>query len=171
MKVGTLLGGVGLAVLIGFLPAAPAPAAETLERLEVRVGGQPVRTWTRARVGRLPQADFTIGREGKRTAVLVSTLLDRSGVPLDRLAAARVTGLGGDTKKGPATKAIAAEKGPGQTWREFRGDGRGEVLARVVVFYNPDRHWTLADLEPVGGKGPWDQRRVRKVRHIDVTLR
>ncbi len=163
-----LLGVAGL----GFAEGPAAAHKENLATVEVRVDGKAKKTWTRAQIRKLPQAQFT-NRQGKqRTAVLLSTLLEKSGVAPDRVATVSVTGVGGDTEKGPATKNLPGEKGPGQSSREFKGDDLGPALARTVIFYNPDRFWTLSDKEGAGRQAAaWDQGRVRKVRRIDVTLK
>ncbi len=162
-----LLGVAGL----GFAEGPAAAHKENLATIEVRVDGKAAKTWTRAQVRKLPQAGFTNRQGKKRTAVLLSTLLDKSGVAMGRVAAVTVTGVGGDTEKGPASKNVPGEKGPGQTTREIKGDDVASVLARTVVFYNPDRFWTLAEKEGAGRRATWDQNRVRKLRRIDVTLR
>lgn len=87
-----------------------------------------------------------------------------------RVAAATVTGLGGDTEKGPSSKGIQAEKGTGQTCREFKGEEVRSVVACTVLFYNPDGHWTLADSQRPDPQAPWDPNRARRVRRIDVVL-
>ncbi len=163
---------VAVAFAIGLMLAGSAAAAENLGAFEVRVDGKIVKRWDRAQVQKLPAAKFT-NRTGKaRTAVLLSTLLEKSGVPMDRVAAVTVTGLGGDMEKGPSTKRLEGEKGPGQTTREFRGDDVASAMGRAAFFYNVDRFWTLANLEGAErGHAPWDQGRVRKIRRIDVTLK
>jgi len=161
----------GLALGFGWLLAATAWAAgENLGSFEVRQDGKVVKTWTLSEIRKLPLVPFE-NRQGKnRQAVLLSTLLERSGVPLKRIAAVTVMGLGGDTKKGPSTRTIEGEKSAGPTVREFKGDDLGQSLGRAVVFYNPDKHWTLSEQE-TRDPGPWDPNRVRKVRGIDVTLK
>jgi hypothetical protein len=158
---------------LALVAAGPAAAAqkENLATFEVRVDGKAKKTWTRAQIRKLPQAEFTNRQGKKRTAVLLSTLLEKSGVAMDRVATVTVSGLGGDTEKGPQSKGVQGEKKAGQTAREFKGDDVGAALARTVVFHNADQRWTLADLEGAGRGAPWDQNRVRKVRQIDVTLK
>src|SRR5262249_23691507 len=91
---------MGLLVL-----ASPSVPAENLAVFEVRVDGK-AQTWSLAQVQKLPLANFTNRQGQRRTAVLLSTLLERSGAPLERTAAVTVIGLGGDTTKGPATKTL-----------------------------------------------------------------
>ena len=161
--------------LVGALLAAGASIAaektdKALTTFEVRQDGKVVKTWALSQVQKLPAAKFDNRRGKKRPAVLLSTLLERSGIPVERVAAVTVIGLGGDTKKGPSTKTLPGEKGPGDTRREFKDEGVAQSLAGAAIFYNVDKHWTLGDVERPD-RAPWDQRRVRKVRHIDVTLK
>jgi hypothetical protein len=161
----------GLALGFGWLLAATVWAAgENLASFQVRQDGKVVKTWTLSEIRKLPLVPFE-NRQGKeRQAVLLSNLLERSGVPLERIASVTVTGLGGDSKKGPSTKMIEGEKSAGPTVREFKGDELRQSQGQAVVFHNPDKHWTLSDRE-TRDPGPWDPNRVRKVRTIDVTLK
>lgn len=157
-------------LVVGLLLVPAAVPAEELATFEVRAAGRPAKTWTLASVRKLKLVDFENRQGKKRTAVRLSTLITGSRIPLERVAVVRVTGLGGDATKGPATRGIEGEKGPGETAREFRGENLPQALAGVVLFFNPDRHWTLADLDRPPDR-PWDPTRVRKVRVIAVTLR
>lgn len=162
---------LGVALLMCVSGGRGALAAEDLTVFEVRIDGATTTTWSLPKVQTLPLTQFT-NRQGKpRTAVLLATLLERSAVPMDRVVAVMVTGLGGDTRKGSATKGIEREKAPGERVRELRGEGLRAGLAGTVLFFNPDRRWTLADLNGSNRGEPWDQTRVRKVQRIDVTLR
>src|SRR5258708_29390549 len=113
----------GLALGFGWLLAATAWAAdENLASFQVRRDGKVVKTWTLGEIRKLPLVPFE-NRQGKnRQAVFLSTLLERSGVPLERIAAVTGTGLGGDTEKGPRTRMIEGEERAGAPGREIKWD-------------------------------------------------
>lgn len=152
-----------LGVILGWPVGAPAVEggeAKGPVAVEIVVNGQVAKTWSEKALKALPPAEFKNRAGRSRKAVLLSTVLKKSAVALDKVTAVKVIGEG-------------KEDGPkGLTEREFTGDDLAGQLGAVVLFFNPDRFWTLAALKaPRGQRAVEHEARVRRVRRIEVSLR